>query len=104
MRSSLTEANIQVLLTVPALPRKAKVLCLLALQDGQPKSLRELRELAASLGLKEARRWHFGEILARLEKDTTRTRQGWALTAQGWRALDRIPALLHELAAAAPEG
>jgi hypothetical protein len=91
--------DLERLLRNKALPRKAKLLGILALEYGRPKGQRQIRRIAWHLGLGEVRRWRVGSMLSELAGDVRLGRMGWALTASGAAYVAGLPALLRELEA-----
>ena len=97
MKASFSDDNLMAMLSVGQLPRTAKTLLLLALNEGAPKSQRELRALAKEIGLAETRRWRFADIFEKLRKEVRLTNRGWALTPAGVRQVEGIPALIRDM-------
>ena len=72
------------------LSRKDKVLALLAYEKSQGKQPKELRELAAKFGLREAQKWNISQILSSAKSLAIKLPEGWILTQEGEEYLQDI--------------
>jgi hypothetical protein len=95
----MTDETLKGLLQVRQLPRKAKLLGILAVENARPKGQRQIRATARELGLNEVRRWRLGEILAQAGDAVRLSRGGWQLTRAGIAYVEALPQLLLQMQA-----
>lgn len=100
----MTDETLKGLLQVRQLPRKAKLLGILAVENARPKGQRQIRATAKQLGLNEVRRWRLGEILAQAENEVRLSRGGWQLTRAGMAYVESLPQLLLQMQSASAAG
>jgi hypothetical protein len=98
-RDCMTDETLKGLLQVRQLPRKAKLLGILAVENGRPKGQRQIRATAKQLGLNEVRRWRLGEILEQAAAEVRLSRGGWQLTRAGLEYVESLPQLLLQMQA-----
>lgn len=71
------------LLARPDLKRSEKVLLCLAREPLKPRQVKEIRETAVALGLRNASSWNISQVLSQLPGLAIRTTSGWEVTSAG---------------------
>jgi hypothetical protein len=66
-----------------ALGKTDKLLLCLAVDAGRPKSVKEIKAIAAKAGLRAAKAWNVSSLLAGSNGRAVRTENGWELRADG---------------------
>lgn len=66
---------------------KQKLMLCLAQDPLQPKSVGDVRQCAASLGLREVKNWNVSDYLSKCKPNVVRTNDGWELTETGKKFL-----------------
>lgn len=79
----MTRDDLKDILHNPKLSRLDVLVILLSVDSGGVRSVKELKELAASGGLRKASRWNISDILSRSKGVAVRTNDGWELTKEG---------------------
>ena len=79
----LAPENLKDLLGNREYSRLDKVMLCMAVDDASPKTVSEIRSLAVSSGLTEAKKWNLSDILRRAKGLAMRTSDGWELTSDG---------------------
>jgi hypothetical protein len=72
------------------LSRAQKVLICLGVAPGGPRSIADLKKLAAKGGLPEAKKWNLSALLAGQKGFAVRTDAGWELNAAGRAEVQRV--------------
>ena len=82
------------LLRLRNLSRVDKLLLCIAIDDGRPKQVREIRSIAYEVGLREAKKWNISSVLGRASRVSTpfvvNTAEGWQLTSRGRQRVRQI--------------
>ena len=71
------------LLAKPELTRREKMLLCLAREPLEPRQVKDVRETAVALGLRNASSWNVSQLLSELQGLAIRTKAGWELTGTG---------------------
>lgn len=79
----LAESSLKDLLAKKEYSRAEKLLLCMAVDSASPKSVAEIRRLAAGGGLTEAKKWNVSDVLANSRPYAIRTPDGWELTSDG---------------------
>jgi hypothetical protein len=79
----LTAEALTELLHQPALGKTDKLLLCLAVDDGRPKAVKEIKSLAVRAGLRAAKTWNVSDLLSKSAGRAIRTDAGWELRAEG---------------------
>lgn len=87
----LSESTLQTVLAKSDLLPSDKVLCCLAFEPDKPKRVKDIRVLAARLGVAEFKNLNVMALLGEMSKYTFKTASGWELKADG---LAHVEALL----------
>lgn len=79
----LPEESLKDLLTQKSVSKADRLLLCLAVDPADAKAVKDIRELAVSSGLREAKKWNVSLILRSAPESVVRTDRGWELTAKG---------------------
>ena len=79
----LDKAALVEILQLPDLSKVDKLLCCLAVEAREPKSVSEVRRNAFEAGWREVKNLNVSEYLRRARPFAVRTREGWRLTKKG---------------------
>ncbi|CDG53893.1 conserved hypothetical protein [Halomonas sp. A3H3] len=82
-KTLLNKIALKEIVANPEIDKKDKALACLAYDAHAPKQVKAVKEIAASVGLKGAKKINFLSILARHTGKTIRSPEGWELTSDG---------------------
>lgn len=79
----LSDSALKTLLVQPGFSRMELILLCLAAEPLAPRQVKEVRQIATSLGLRKAAKWNVSQILGASKPYATGTDEGWELTEDG---------------------
>ena len=97
----LTKETLTDLLSSPDVPRRDKVLLVLATSSDKPLPISDIRRIAVEAGLREIQKWNVADLLARARGYVARVKEGWQLSGPG-RAHVKSDLLKQQLTSTQP--
>lgn len=94
MQELLDVTSLKNLIHKSGLSNTEKLLLCLSLREDMPKSVAEIKSIAKSAGLAQAKNWNVSQYLAKSKGAAIRTDKGWELTEEGRRQISKLASTL----------